>query len=81
MALSSPWLAWRYTVKYRSTLLIHPLRNGQYTLVHTVPSRNGLMFKRVALPTFGEDKKEEIVKILGPGAYTFMQLNYTPYPY
>ncbi len=69
-------------VKKRQRLLIHPLRNGQYILVRTVESRNGLMFKhlRGCLP-FGEQTKELAVEHLGRGAFTFMQLHYSPYPY
>ncbi|MFL5591036.1 MAG: hypothetical protein ACJ8DI_25760 [Ktedonobacteraceae bacterium] len=63
-------------------LLIHPLRDGRYVLVYTVESRHGLMFKHLpGFKPFGEQQKEEVVKHLGRGAFTFMQLRYTPYPY
>ena len=65
----------------RSRLLIHPLRNGQYILVYTVSARHGLMFKHLpGFKPFGEQQKEEVVKHLGRGAFTFMQLRYAPYP-
>ena len=67
---------------YRSQLLIHPLRNGKYTLVYTVASRHGLMFKHLkGITPFGEEHKEMAVKHLGRGAFTFMQVKYSPYPY
>jgi hypothetical protein len=67
---------------YHSRLLIHPLRNGKYMLVYTVASRQGLMFKHLkSIPPFGEEHKEMAVKHLGRGAFTCMQVKYSPYPY
>jgi len=69
-------------MKQRSRLLIHPLRNGTYTLVYTVFSRNGLMFKHLpGIIPFGEREKEIAVQHLGLAAFTFMQVRYSPYPY
>ena len=66
----------------RSQILIHPLRNGKYTLVYTIASRNGLMFKHLkGITPFGEDQKEIASKHLGRGAFTFMQVKYSPFPY
>jgi hypothetical protein len=50
--------------------------------VYTVASRHGLMFKHLkGITPFGEEHKEMAVKHLGRGAFTFMQVKYSPYPY
>ena len=68
---------------YRSQMLIHPLRKeGRYVLVYTIKSRHGLMFKHLpGIKPFGECEKERLVNLLGRHAFTFMQLNCSPFPY
>ena len=66
----------------RSRMLVHPLRDGRFVLVYTVDSRHGLMFKHIpGFPPFGQEKKDAVIKHLGEHAFTFMQIEYIPYPY